>query len=70
MKLVFVHQILIGAAIFLAVIFGLRALVLGARGGGGVEVGLGVVSFAVAVALGLYLRRFRAKLAEQARPRG
>lgn len=65
MKLTFVHQILIGSAIALCAIFGLRSLVVGARAGDAGTIVLGVASFAAMVGLGLYLRYFRAKLAAQ-----
>jgi hypothetical protein len=65
MKLTFVHQILIVGAIGLCAIFGLRSIVMGARSGSPVSIGLGVLSLIALAALALYLRRFRAKLAER-----
>lgn len=65
MKLTVVHQILIASAIGLCAIFGLRSLVIGARDGSGLSIGLGVLSFVALAGLALYLRRFRAKLAEK-----
>lgn len=63
MKLTFVHQILIASGIGLCAIFGLRQIVVGARDGSLGTLVLGVVSLVVLVALALYLKRFREKLA-------
>ncbi|MFO0590908.1 MAG: hypothetical protein U0441_25420 [Polyangiaceae bacterium] len=63
MKLTFVHQILIASGIGLCAIFGLRQIVVGARDGSAGTLVLGVVSLFVLVALALYLKRFRQKLA-------
>ncbi len=66
MKLIVIHQILIASAIGLAVIFGVRSIVMFSRSGASNDVLLALVSAAVAVALGLYLRKVRAKwLAER-----
>jgi hypothetical protein len=62
MKLLFVHQILIGAAIALAGIFGIRSIVRFAREGALMDLILAVVSIAIGIALGLYLRKVRARL--------
>ncbi len=62
MKLTVVHQVLIASAIGLCAIFGLRSIVVGARGGDTATVVLGVVSFAALGALWVYLKRYRAKL--------
>jgi hypothetical protein len=70
MKLTAVHQILIAGAIGMCAIFGVRSIVVGARDGSGLTIGLGVASFAALVGLALYLRRFRAKLAEKERRGG
>ncbi len=63
-----VHQILIGGAIAMALVFALRSFVLFFRGQGGDLVLHGVLSLAVAGALGLYLRRFREKLRAASTP--
>lgn len=70
MKLTLVHQILIAGAIGLCAIFGVRSIVVGARAGSAASIGLGLVSLVALVALALYLRRFRAKLAEKAKGGG
>lgn len=70
MKLTFVHQVLIAAAIVLCAIFGLRSLVVGARESNVLNLGLGVMSLAALVAFAMYLRRFRQKLGEQNRNGG
>jgi membrane protein implicated in regulation of membrane protease activity len=70
MKLTFVHQILIIGAIGLCAIFGLRSIVIGARTGSAPSIGLGVLSVIALAALALYLRRFRAKLAEAEKEKG
>jgi hypothetical protein len=64
MQLLAFHQILVGAAIALAVLFGLRSAVLFSHGGKVADLLLAVVSLAVAGALGLYLRKVRARVAE------
>jgi hypothetical protein len=56
-----VHQLLISAALGLAVLFAARSSVLFARGAGSMELVLAIASAGVAVALGVYLRRFRRK---------
>jgi hypothetical protein len=61
MKLIVAHQILIGSAIALALLFGTRALVLAARGGDATNAAIGAVSLLVAAALGLYFRKVRAR---------
>jgi hypothetical protein len=61
MQLLAAHQILIGAAIALAVLFGLRSLVVFVREGGGGALGLAVASIVLAGLLGLYFRTVRAK---------
>lgn len=61
MKLIFVHQILIASAIGLAVLFGVRSIVLFTRSGASADLILAVVSLAVATALGFYLRKVRAR---------
>jgi hypothetical protein len=70
MKLTFVHQVLIAGAIALSAIFGVRSIVVGTRDGNGLNVVLGIVSLGALVAFTLYLRRFRQKLAAQARKSG
>jgi hydrogenase-4 membrane subunit HyfE len=61
MQLLAVHQILIASAIVLAVLFGLRSLVLFVHEGGSPELLLAACSLALAGALGLYLRKVRAR---------
>jgi hypothetical protein len=61
MQLLVAHLVLIGSAIALAVLFGLRSVVLFSRGDGGANLALAVVSFAVAGALGTYFRKVRAR---------
>lgn len=61
MKLIVAHQILIATALALAVIFGVRALVISLRGGAPVELATGLVSLGVGVILALYLRKVRAR---------
>jgi hypothetical protein len=68
MQLLVAHQILIGAAIGLASIFGLRGLVLFSRTGESMNLGLGIASLAVAAALGLYFRTVRAKWRASQKP--
>jgi hypothetical protein len=65
MQLLAAHQILIGAAIALAALFGVRSLAIFASAGGTQNLALGLISFVVAVALGLYFRTVRAKWLEQ-----
>ncbi len=67
MKLTLVHQVLIASAIGLCAIFGLRSIVVGARGGDTTTLVLGVISFAALGALWVYLKRFRAKLRAERR---
>ena len=64
MQLLLAHQILIGSAVALAGIFGMRALLLFSRGGGAPDVLLAALSFAVMGALLIYLRTVRARWAE------
>jgi hypothetical protein len=61
MQLLVAHQILIGSAIALAVLFGLRALLHFARGEGYPELLLALASAVVGVALSLYFRKVRAR---------
>lgn len=67
MQLLAAHQILIAAAIALAGLFGVRSLVFFSRGGGVQNLGFGLASFAVGVALWLYFRTVRAKWLSQRR---
>jgi hypothetical protein len=62
MKLIVVHQFLIGSAVCLGALFGVRAIVLYARGAGSENLAFGLVSVAVAVALVFYLRTVREKV--------
>jgi len=64
MQLLAAHQILIASAVALAALFGVRSVVAFARGGGTQDLALGLVSFVIAVALGLYFRTVRAKWLE------
>jgi hypothetical protein len=61
MQLLVAHQILIGAAIALAAIFGARSLWVFSHGGGPVDLGLAALSLVVAGGLGAYFRSVRAK---------
>lgn len=61
MKLIVAHQILIATALALAVIFGVRALVISLRGGAPAELATGLLSLGVGVILALYLRKVRAR---------
>lgn len=65
MKLIVAHQVLIGSAICLALLFGVRAIVLYARAGASSDLVIAGSSLAVAAALSLYLRKIRARLAEK-----
>ncbi len=67
MQLLLAHQILIGAAIALAAIFGLRSLVLFSRGGGTPSVLLAAAAFVVMGALVMYFRTVRARWIEARR---
>lgn len=62
MKLLYVHQILIGAAIGLAALFGVRSIVIFAREGATIDLILGIASVVVAIALALYFRKVRARV--------
>jgi hypothetical protein len=64
MPLLVVHQILIGAAIALSGIFGVRALVGFVRRGASLDLGLALASLVVGVGLTLYFRTVRARWAE------
>ncbi len=70
MQLLAVHQLLIASAIALAALFGVRSLVIFARGGGSGALVLAVASLALAGALGLYLRKVRARWLAQKRDEG
>jgi hypothetical protein len=61
MQLLVAHQILIGSAIALAALFGVRALVLFLRGDGYLDLYLALSSAAVFAALILYFRKIRAR---------
>ncbi len=67
MRLIVVHQILIASAIGLAVIFGVRSIVMFLRSGTSDHVVLATLSVVVAVALGLYLRKIRTRWASTRR---
>ena len=64
MKLIVAHQVLIGAAIALAVLFGARAATLYARGGERDNLVFAGASALIAIALGFYLRTVRRKVRE------
>lgn len=61
MKLILVHQILIGAALGLAVLFGVRSIVLFAREGSTTDLILAAASLLIALVLALYYRKVRAR---------
>jgi hypothetical protein len=61
MQLLVAHQVLIGAAIALATLFGLRGLVLFKNGQGAANLVMALVSLAVAGALVAYFRKVRAR---------
>lgn len=61
MQLLVAHQILIGSAIALAVIFGLRSAVLFLHGAGPGSLALAAMSLVVTGALGLYFRTVRGR---------
>ena len=65
MQLLVAHQILITSALGLAVLFGLRSMLLFSRGQGAANLALAAVSVTVALALGAYLRSVRARWLEQ-----
>ena len=67
MQLLAAHQILIAAALTLAALFGLRALVLFSRTGGGENLALAAVSVLVTGALVVYFRKVRARWVEARR---
>ncbi len=64
MQLLAAHQILIAAALALASLFGLRGLVLFARGDGAVNLAMALASIAVAALLAVYFRTVRARWRE------
>jgi hypothetical protein len=64
MQLLVAHQILIGSAIALALLFGLRAGAHFAHGGGAPNLVAAAVSFVVAALLVAYLRKVRARWLE------
>jgi len=61
MQLLVAHQILIGSAIALCTLFGIRALVLFIRGGGRADLLLALGAALVGAALVLYFRKVREK---------
>lgn len=61
MKLIVFHQILIAFAIGLAIIFGIRSIVIFSRTSEMANLAMAIVSAIIAVALALYLRKVRAK---------
>jgi hypothetical protein len=67
MQLLVAHQILIGSAIALAVVFGLRSMVLFAREGSAGSLSLAAVSLVVAGALGVYFGAVRGRWASMRR---
>lgn len=60
MQLLVAHQILVGSAIALCSIFGIRAFVLFARGGTTGDLLLGIAALIVGAALTIYFRKVRA----------
>jgi len=69
MQLLAAHQILIGAAIALAALFGVRAVVIFSRTGGAGNLLLAAVALALAGALVVYFRTVRARWVELRRAR-
>ncbi len=67
MQLLAVHQVLIAAAVALASLFGVRAIVLFAKGGGIANLVMAAVSLALAGAFLAYFRKLRARSRDQAR---
>ena len=61
MQLLAAHLVLIGSAIALALLFGLRSVALFALGGGAAQLATAAVSFVVAGLLVLYFRKVRAR---------
>jgi hypothetical protein len=70
MQLLVVHQILIASAIGLAALFGVRAAVHFARGGGTGDLVLAALSLVVASGLFVYFRSVRAKWRKARSERG
>jgi hypothetical protein len=68
MQLLVAHQILIGSAILLCTLFGIRALVLFARAGGTGDLLLALGAAVVGTALAFYLRKVRARWRASRRP--
>ena len=66
MKLRQAHQILIGSAIVLALLFAVRSGMIYLRTHVASDLVLALFSLGVALGLGIYLRRVRAKWAETA----
>lgn len=64
MQLLVAHQVLIGAAIALATLFGVRALGIWGREGSPQNLMLGLLALGIAAGLGLYFRKVRAKWLE------
>ncbi|HHH11320.1 MAG TPA: hypothetical protein ENK23_04520 [Sorangium sp.] len=64
MKLSSMHQLLMVMATALAAFFCVRSLYLTANGGGFPQLALGAVGALVTTLLVIYLRRFRARLAD------
>ena len=65
MQLLVAHQLLIGSAIALAVIFGLRSMVHYAHGGAPADLALTVASVLLAGLLMMYFRKVRGRWLEQ-----
>ena len=65
MKLTTVHQIVIGSFAGLGLIFAVRSLLLMSRTGDSQHGMLALLGVAVALAAGLYLRKFRKQLLER-----
>ena len=59
MQLLVAHQLLIGSAIALAVIFGLRSMVQYAHGGAAADLAITVASVVLAGLLMMYFRKVR-----------
>jgi hypothetical protein len=68
MQLLVAHQILIGSAIALCTLFGIRALVLFARAGDYQDLLMALGAAVVGAALALYFRKIRERWRASRRP--
>lgn len=67
MKLIVAHRVLIGSALALAVLFGIRATVLFLRARIPADGAIAAASFALAGALGAYFARLQRRAREEGR---